>query len=289
MHNAFSTKQRSSISHPHQKICLGLLPWKIDNGLPSLSLSLPHFTLARRYIGSSLLTMACQQKNEDATWSQQQPEAWEEGTPSPLIAAALPSAEVRHSSGSGEPGETRIPVHATKSTSHASARTPLTGGAAELSSVEAAVRDLAVEANATTSSSHGQPTEDTRELTPAAVPRSLKKTFEDLFGDCSDLDDWEDQKRKARKNSEMKEEEEPASPLRKPGANRALRRHWLECLATDTRTTDQRSYTTTHQTTITTHQYHHPLYHHPAPYNTGDNSNLKDQLKKIIHNFLGSL
>ena len=68
-------RQRSSISLPRQKICVGLLPWKIDNGLPSLSLSLPCFTLARRYIGSSLLTMACQQKNEDATWSQQQPEA----------------------------------------------------------------------------------------------------------------------------------------------------------------------------------------------------------------------
>ena len=32
-------RQRSSISLPRQKICLGLLPWKIDNGLPSLSLA----------------------------------------------------------------------------------------------------------------------------------------------------------------------------------------------------------------------------------------------------------
>ena len=46
-------------------------------------------------------------------------------------------------------------------------------------------------------------------LRQRAVPRLLKKTFEELFGDCSDLDNFENQKRKGRKkNSEKKKEED---------------------------------------------------------------------------------
>ena len=75
------------------------------------------------------------------------------------------------------PAVARIPVHAPKNASHASAKTPLAGGATKFSRLEAAARDLSTETDATTSSSHGQPTEVSRELTST---RSTQVDGEDL-------------------------------------------------------------------------------------------------------------
>ena len=79
-----------------------------------------------------------------------------------------------------------------------------------------------------------------------AVLRSLKRTFEELFGDCSDLDDWVRKKEKEeKKNGQEKEEEEPSPSL--IGWIRAITRRYIGCLVTVTVTvtgfTDQRSCT----------------------------------------------
>ena len=90
--------------------------------------------------------------------------------------------------------------------------------------MEAAARELAVEANATTSSSRGQPPEDTRELTSArsaqVAEEDLRRPLRGLFGPGRLRGPEEE-----GKGEEKKEEEETASPQRKPGANQALPRH----------------------------------------------------------------
>ena len=109
-----------------------------------------------------------------------------ERTESSVAYLQAPARKDPRDPGSGEAGEARIPVHASKSASHVSVRSPLTGAVTKLSSLEVAAWDLAVETNATTSSSRGQPTEDTRELTPArstqVAEEDFRRPLRGLFG-----------------------------------------------------------------------------------------------------------
>ena len=110
---------------------------------------------------------------------------------------------------SDHPGESSIPTHARKSAQHArhaSAKTPITGGVAELSSVEAAAWILAVEVDATTPSFCDQPTENSGALSSA---RSTQVVEENLWGTLRVLlepwrlreeekEEWKERRRKKR-------------------------------------------------------------------------------------------
>ena len=184
----------------------------------------------------------------------------------------LPSAKVRHSTSSGEAGEARIPVHASKNARHASARTSLAGGATKLSSLEAAARDLSTETDATTSSSRGQPIEDSRELTPArstqVAEEDLRRPLRGLFG----LGRLRGPEAKG-KEEEHREEETRGTHL-PICANQALTRRYPDSdQSAWRRTPGPRINGPTPPTTKPPSPPHQ--YHHPPPHYTRDNNVFK--------------
>ena len=94
--------------------------------------------------------------------------------------------------------------------------------------VEAAARDLAVEANATTSSSRGQPPEDTRELTPArsaqVAEEDLRRPLRGLFGPGRLRGPEEEGKGELREEGRRGNRLPTAETRRQPGATQALTR-----------------------------------------------------------------